>query len=196
MIRTPSVPYGRTTMRASAACSTKSSVRVPSGSQTKFACEGGSVKPATRSAVAHSGAFGDHCVGAGQQLVAGVQRGDRGGLRNVGRGERNRNLVQRGDHSRVADRVADAETSQPVGLRKRSQHNNIAVASGPGPDYPAACRRGCTRRRPRRSRSGCATAPPRRTRTVPLRSTTVDVGLFGLHTKISRVRSVTAASIA
>ena len=27
-------------------------------------------------------------------------------------------------------------------------------------------------------------------------STTVDVGLFGLHTKISRVRSVIAASIA
>ena len=48
--RTPSVPYGRTTMRASAACSTKSGVRGPSGSQTKLACDGGSVNPASRSA--------------------------------------------------------------------------------------------------------------------------------------------------
>src|SRR5271163_529464 len=44
--RTPSAPYGRTTMRASAARSTKSRVRGPSGSQTKFACDDGSANPA------------------------------------------------------------------------------------------------------------------------------------------------------
>ena len=48
--RTPSLPYGRTTMWAPAACSTKSSVRGPSGSQTKFACDDGKVNPALRKA--------------------------------------------------------------------------------------------------------------------------------------------------
>ena len=85
---------------------TKSVVRSASGSQTKLACDGGTVKPASRSAAVTLRAFGDDGVGAGQQFVGGVQRCDGGGLRDAGRGERHVDLAQRGDDVRIADGVA------------------------------------------------------------------------------------------
>ncbi len=62
------------------------------------------------------GAFRDDGIGAGQQLLGGVQAGDCRGLGDAGDGEWNVDLGQRGDDVGMADGVPDPQTGQPVRL--------------------------------------------------------------------------------
>ena len=75
----------------------------------------------------HPGAFGDDGVGAGEKFVGRVEGGDRCRLRDARRAERDVHLAERGDDVGIADGVADPQPRQPVGLRERAQHNDIAV---------------------------------------------------------------------
>jgi hypothetical protein len=128
--RTPSPANGRTNTRALADCWAKSTVRSASGSQTKFRLRRRHEVAQLPQHLGDPGAFGDGGVGAGEQLVLGGQGGDGRGLRDRGRVERHVHLAQRDDHLRVGDRVADPQPGQAVGLRKRAQHNDIAVLAG------------------------------------------------------------------
>ncbi len=167
-----------------------SGVRSASGSQTKLACEGGKVVAEAGQLGTDPSALGDHRVGACQQLIGGLQRGDRSGLRDGAGGERHVDLAQRGDHLRVTNGVANPQARPARRPSKTCAAQRHSDTGGPAPDCPAAGRRGCTRHRPRRCTTRMSEGTAATKRASSSGSTTVEVGLFGLHTKISRVRSV------